>query len=198
MKARRTSWLFALLTFACVPAHAIPSYFEITGVIDTDVWVPVHGIDKGTTFTGKLTFDPEMLVREIREIYSGGWSYEFEIAGYTFRDGGTYGTLAGGFTSTGISFNDETPITLGAHARDYADLISFSLTGPIGPELDLAQATGGTFGLLMVRDLFPGDMQYTDVVGHITTIRSVPEPATLGLFSLGVIGAVGIRRRRRR
>lgn len=116
-----------------------------------------------------------------------------------------YGTGGGGLgdfvtlTNTGAGFLPSahvlasfTPCT-GVVGPCTADQSGFFLAPPSTFTLTIEAAFTNT---LSVSDLVPGDPTYLNITGGGGNLSFVPEPGTLTLLGLGVLGMLGVARRR--
>jgi len=96
-----------------------------------------------------------------------------------------------GVTAMHIEFFDDSLTSLGTY--DSLPIISGGNGDPTAENFDL----GGILGVKYVDVLLTGDLDGVDITNFgFTTVSSVPVPAAVWLFGSGLIGLIGIARRK--
>ncbi|MBU6417627.1 MAG: DUF4114 domain-containing protein, partial [Xanthomonadaceae bacterium] len=140
-------------------------------------------------------------------VYNGGGNFQFALFGQpatsaTFGDGATFGYYLG--TPGGFFYSDpKLNNSAGEAGNPYSDGMHHMVAYQGGNGTNI-NATGGAllsneFLLGWEDTAFQGsDLDYNDFVVLVESVHSVPEPAVLGMFGLGVLllgGFAALRRR---
>jgi hypothetical protein len=146
-------------------------------------------------------------------VYNGGGNFQFALFGQaatsaTFGDGSTFGYYLGtpGPEGTTLYFFSDPNLnnSAGEAGNPYSDGMHHMVAYQ-GGNGTIINATGGTLlsneFLLAWEDqaFIHSDLDYNDFVVLVESVHSVPEPAALGMFGLGVLllGGFTVLRRRR-
>jgi hypothetical protein len=174
MTALFGTWLLALL--CAVNAHAIPMNFSVF----------YDGSQLGGTGSGAFTFDDE----------AG------QLTNFTFQ----FGDVTGALPNQDLSF----PIFGGSAASFIFEILSGQDAHPEGCGITSTcgvnlEAVGGLLRFVMFNRLvgaplasyeFRDAITKTAVFAGMLTVQQIPEPASLALIGLGVLGVALVRRRR--
>ena len=138
-------------------------------------------------------------------VYNGGGNFQFALFGQpatsaTFTDGASFGYYLS--TPTGFFYsNPALNNSAGEAGNPYADGMHHMVAyeGGNGTKINGATLLSNEFLLAWEDTPFANsDLDYNDFVVLVESVHSVPEPAVLGMFGLGVLLIGGFATLRRR
>ena len=138
-------------------------------------------------------------------VYNGGGNFQFALFGQpatsaTFTDGASFGYYLS--TPTGFFYsNPALNNSAGEAGNPYADGMHHMVAyqGGNGTKINGASLLSNEFLLAWEDTPFANsDLDYNDFVVLVESVHSVPEPAVLGMFGLGVLLIGGFATLRRR
>ena len=177
-------------------------FFDISGtpsLAPLSATVPVKSATDGTTNNSFLYIGGTNYGFTTPLNVAGEWTYK---SGLSLPGGGTYGISSSGFGLFGPSDlfpggSDLNPVTTGPDGGDFG-LIGLSAAGPSNPGYDLLVKNTTVFVLSGLPAVFDPSANIVDpFFQYGTTIGQVPEPTTMLLLGIGLIGLWGARRKRK-